>query len=289
MTSRIFLLVISVFWLASSGFALDDTYHFSSEPIDVVIPCTKKDLETLELCIKGIKDNCRNVKRIIVVSEKPLTINAEWFNENHYPFSKYDIALALLQKKDRAENYLAHPQSRVGWYFQQLLKLYAPFVIPRISPNVLIVDADTVFLNPVEFLNEENAGLYNVDLMLHYPYFEHAAKLIPDFFRLFPQYSGVSHHMLMQRCVLEDLFRTVENKWKGEKFWKAFCYAVDKGQIHLSGASEYEIYFNFVFSQTDQVQLRLLKWDNSANLNLIDKFKADGYHYITFHAWMRGK
>jgi hypothetical protein len=39
-------------------------YNLTQEPIDVVIPCTKNDLSTLEICIKGIRDNGKRVNRI---------------------------------------------------------------------------------------------------------------------------------------------------------------------------------------------------------------------------------
>ena len=100
---------------------------------------------------------------------------------------------------EKTQYILSERKPQVGWYYQQLLKLYAAFVIPDISSNVLIVDADTIFLNPVHFLNAQHAGLYNPGTEYNPPYFEHAAKLIPNFKKLFPQHSGISHHMLFQK------------------------------------------------------------------------------------------
>ena len=130
-------------------------YPFTSEPIDVVIPCAEKDLRTLERCIKGIYNNCDEVRRIIVISKKRLTKNAEWCSEYVFPFSRTDIVNALSKKDAKTQAQLMRPESRTGWYYQQLLKLYAPFVIRDISSNVLVLDADTIFLNPVEFIDSE--------------------------------------------------------------------------------------------------------------------------------------
>jgi hypothetical protein len=66
-----------------------------------------------------------------------------------------------------------------------------------------MLDADTVFLNPVSFLNITNAGMYNPGDEYHLPYFKHATKLIPGFYKYHPQYSGISHHMIFQRPVIE--------------------------------------------------------------------------------------
>src|SRR5688572_23476311 len=70
-------------------------YPFSNEPIDVVIPAIEKDLSTLEACIQGIRKNCPQVRRVIVVSPRPLTDQAEWFNEGAFPFHKRIISLLL--------------------------------------------------------------------------------------------------------------------------------------------------------------------------------------------------
>lgn len=264
-------------------------YDFLPDPIDVVIPCCQKDKETLDLCIENIKKYCRDVRRIIIVSEKPLTDKAEWFPEYNYPFSKNDISFYLLRNNpSKAEKFLLMPNSRLGWYYQQLLKLYTPVVIPHISSNVLIVDADTIFLQPLAFLNDRHGGLYSTENCGHPPYFVHAKQLIPHFKRVFPELSGICNHMLFQRPVIEDLFHTVE-QYHHQEFWKMFCTCVSLEHLNYSGASEYEIYFNFVFTRSKKVELRPLKGKSSDSLDKLSDYEKEGYHYITFHDWMRKK
>ncbi len=105
-------------------------YHLTNDWIDVVIVSHPKDKETLDLCIDGIRQNCGSIRRVIVVSSEPLTDNAEWFNEADYPFSKEEVGLKI----GRGEQIIARTffgrNRSLGWYYQQLLKLYAPFVIP---------------------------------------------------------------------------------------------------------------------------------------------------------------
>lgn len=60
-----------------------DTYS-----IDVVIPAHEKDIRTLDMAIEGIRTYGKNIRRILVVSAKQLTVNAEWFDEAHFPFLK---------------------------------------------------------------------------------------------------------------------------------------------------------------------------------------------------------
>lgn len=264
-------------------------FEFTDEKIDVIIPSIEKDLPTLVHCIESIKKNPQ-IRRVIVVSDKKLTDQAEWFDEKKFPFTKVEIALWLMKgNMERTKEYLLSRKAdttSAGWYFQQLLKLYGSFTIPNISSNLLVLDSDTIFLNEVSFLNSKNGGVYSWGNEFHQPYFSHAHNLLPGFSKIFPNHSGVAHHMLFQRSVLKDLFGTVERLHQ-VPFWKAFCYYVDLNCVEKSGASEYEIYFNYVFLKTNQIELRPLKWENSFSFDQLEKFKKDGYDYISCHSWMR--
>lgn len=261
-------------------------YSLIDDPIDVVIPTASKDIVVLNHCIRGIKENCKNVRRVIVVSPFQITDDAEWFDEKNYPFTKEEISFYINHLNyEQSLNYLNNG-SRIGWYYQQLLKLYAPVVIPDISTNVLIVDADTVFFRPVEFINNTGGGQYNISTFeYHRPYFEHMDRLLPGLKRVIESYSGIVHHMLFQKPILEDLFNQVETFHQIE-FWKAFCLCVDEGQPYYSGASEYEIYFNFAFTKTDQVNIRHLSWMNSGDVGNIENH-SKWYDYVSYHSYMR--
>jgi hypothetical protein len=262
-------------------------FSLSNHPIDVVIPSVEKDLLTLDLCIQGIRENGANIRRIIVVSKRRLTDKAEWFCEANYPFSFQDVATALAKNNPELIELLTEKRGKVGWYYQQLLKLYAPLIIPDISPNVLILDSDAIFLNPVSFLNPKNGGMYNPGTEYHTPYFQHAALLIPGFYKYFLRYSGISHHMIFQKTVIESLLQEVEGH-HAAPFWQIFCHLVNPESI-FAGASEYEIYFNYVFAHTNQVSIRPLKWKNIHKLSEIRKWKKQGMHYVCLHSYDRKK
>ncbi len=261
-------------------------FTFLDEPIDVVIPCTKKDLNTLEHCIAGIRKNCHEVRRVIVVSKERLTGSAEWYDESLYPFSMHDVAYELVGSNVEAVQYVANRLNRLGWIYQQLLKLYAPMVIPGISSNVLIVDSDTIFLRPVTFIGENGAALFNVGTECHSPYFFHARRLLPYLHKVFPAFSGICHHMLMQKCVLDDLHKAIQTR-HSLPLWKAFLRCIDKSDLFGSGASEYEIYFNYAHIRSDQFKIRQLQWKDISAVSAIDNFKKYGYHYVCAHAYLR--
>jgi len=262
-------------------------YAFESDPIDVIIPSIEKDLDTLDLSIKGILKYGQNVRRVIVISSKRLTDEAEWFDESLFPFTKLDVATYLQGgNPDLGAAYLKKPGNRVGWYYQQLLKLYAPFVIPGISPNVLALDSDTIFFKNTSFINANGAGLYNPSGENTRAYFNHINKLTNNQVKRYNRkFSGVAHHMLFQRCVLQELFSKVENLHQMD-FWKSFLSCVNPKSL-FAGASEYELYFNYVFSKTKQVEIRELKWANGSHLEYAPIYKLKGYHYASFHSYLR--
>lgn len=285
----LFALCIPLFLQAEKNKTTKIHYKLYDDPIDVVIVSHPKDQRTINYCIDGILENCKKVRRVVVVSSTRLTDKAEWFNENDFPFTKHDIGLAIGRgSSKKALEFFRRTGRGVGWYYQQLLKLYSPLVIPGISPNVLVIDADTVFMNPVEFLNESFGGLFCIS---HHPakqpYIKHAERLVPGYKRIYPQYYSVCHHMLFQRPILEDLFKTVEN-YHNSSFWLAFCLCVDV-QSQKKGASEYEIYYNYALRHTDQVALREFKWMNSGRLEDRNLFKKQGYDFVSFHTYMKGK
>lgn len=256
-------------------------YQLDKVPVDVVIPCIEKDKRSLEWCIKGIQENGKNVRKIIVVSPSKLTENAEWFDEARYPFTKKDILKYLF--KDEAIKY-----KRNGWLYQQLLKLYAVFVIPDISSNVLVLDADTIFINPVNFYDDETGGaLFCTNSFIPGKaktlFYEHAQRLVTDFKQYNSTFSGVVHHMLFQRAIMKELFNDVETRFKKE-FWKAFCDCIEVKNLDDPCASEYEIYSNYALMKTKQCKVRPLRWREKQFQDLLlGLLKKRGYCYVTCH------
>jgi hypothetical protein len=255
--------------------------------IDVVIPCHSKDKLIVKEAIKGIRENGKGIRRIIVISKNKWTEEAEWFDENKFPFNKKKIAL-IFSNMDQNQAYrlMQRYPGRIGWVFQQLLKLYAPFVIPGTSSNILVLDADTIFINKVEFIDDDGKALYAPRVEYNRPYFMHGKRLLPQFSKVFREHSGIAHHMLFQKPILSALFKQIKNKHNVEP-WEAFCKTID---IKDFAASEYEIYFNFVFrNYKKKVKLRELKYVNDIRDNSydIDSLITRGYHMVSSHVFLK--
>lgn len=275
-----------------------------SEPfIDVVIPCAGKDVETIELCVKGIKEYCSPVRRIIIVSDKKYTDSAEWADETKlYPFTKESIACEIFHgDAEAAHTYMKIPGNRTSWFYQQFLKLYAPLVIPNVAEDVLIVDADVIFLNHVDFIDALGYRLYGASGEYNQPYFDFNSKLVPGLKRTLP-FSGICHHTLLCRPVMQELFDVI-SKTHNTDPWRAMCrllnskFSAGNQKLYISPSSnpmlynspmaENELYPNFAHTHDPLFKVRHLRFVNSNLFDKLSEYKGT-YHFAAFHAWMRG-
>lgn len=167
---------------------------------------------------------------------------------------------------------------RNGWYLQQLLKLYSGKIIKGILNKYLVIDCDTFFLKPTSFF-ENDKCLYNYGFEYHKPYFEHMRKLEKTLVKVDKNKSGICHHMMFEKEYLNELISIVE-KNHNDHFYNIFLkFVIDKDK---SGASEYEIYFNFMLKKyPDKIKLRKLKWENTENM------ENKNLDYISYHWYLR--
>ena len=234
---------------------------------DIVICIGPKDSENIHAQIEYTKNNIVGYRNIYLVTpiENLRIDNCTTVNENSFPFGLADCQNRyILSEKDKERG----QESRAGWYLQQLLKLYAGICIPNILDRWLVIDADTYFLKPTTFI--ENAKcLYNTGyrattaicgFQYHRPYFAHMEKLGIGLKRYDRNISGICHHMMFETKYVKEILTRVENIFN-ENFYTVFLNNIDSKQI--SGASEYEIYFNYMLiNHLDKIKIRNLQWSN---------------------------
>jgi hypothetical protein len=224
--------------------------------MDIVIVFHSKDIKVLPYCLKGLS-NIKEKQNVYLVSNEPINYeNTTYIDEKLFPFTKKDIESYLYEK-----DYF-----RAGWYYQQLLKLYAYLVIPNLSDSFLILDTDTVFLNEISFF-DNGKPLYATGREYTESYFIHMNKLVPGLVKQFPEKSGIVHHTLFQKKFLKEIFEKVES-YHNVLFWKAMMQFVDKETAYQSGMAENETYFTYIFQfHKEEVEIRELRWQN---LNEVD-------------------
>ena len=174
---------------------------------------------------------------------------------------------------------------------QQLIKLYAGLVIPGILQRYLIIDADTFFLKPTTFIelnteiNEDNNSendlmLFNYSSEYHFPYFEHMLRMHPKLIRC-ANNSGISHHMLFDVKYIKEMFKMIE-ELHNDIFYNIFLKCIDTNHYLNSGASEYELYFNYMINfHNDKIKIRKLIYKDIKEL-VFD----ESNDYVSYHWYM---
>lgn len=256
-------------------------FIYMSELFDIVLPIGPNDIDNYEQILEQIAHTKRNVlgyRKIYIITTRDVEIDGcIVVHENSFPFTIRTVA-ELHGKNERN-----------GWYLQQLLKLYAGFVLPDILDRYLVIDIDTFFMKPTRFVDDEHRCLYNPGTEFHVNYFIHMEKLHPTLKRMFENYSGISHHMIFETKIINTLFEMVQDyhsrNGSYEPFWKLFLTMVTERDREFphSGASEYEIYFNYVLQyHANKVVIRPLK---RSDVKVIDFTNQEGYDYVSRHWW----
>ncbi len=236
---------------------------------DIVIPVGPNDISIIENQITYTKKNIIDYRNIYIIHCDPTIIidGCITIPESIFPFSIQTVA-EYHGKMDRN-----------GWYLQQLLKLYAGFVIPDILSKYLVIDSDTFFLKPTRFIKDGKC-LYNYGNQYHMPYFTHMKKLNNTLTKQ-KNVSGICHHMMFETKYVKEIIDLVEET-HNDSFYRIFL----KHVINTShaGASEYEIYFNYILQKhlTD-ITIRPLKWKDTNTLTDV----TDTYDYISYHWYSR--
>ena len=238
-----------------------------NEPsFDVVIPVGPNDINGLEEQIACTKKNIYGYRNIYLICSVPsVTVEGcTTIDENIFPFNKKTV-----------EHFHGkHRQN--GWYLQQLLKLYAGEVITGILNRYLVIDSDTYFLKPTTFI-QQGVCMYNYGREYVKEYFLHMERLHPGLKKQHPDKSGICHHMMFETKYIYKLFNMVEARHK-DVFYNVFLKQVNKPKS--SGASEYEIYFNYMLKfHPGAIFLRKLDYVDCWLPN-------DHVTYISKHRWL---
>lgn len=240
---------------------------------DIVIPVGPNDIEVFEQQIEYTKRNCIGYRNIYIISASHIRVNDTsliFYDEANFPFDLK--TMHLYPKSDKSY--------RNGWYFQQLLKLYAGSILPGILDRWLVIDSDTFFLKPTEFI-KDNICLYANGVEHWYPYFNHMNRLLPGLKRVLP-ISGICHHMMFEQKYVKELMNAVEGRTQ-MPFWHSFMTKVNPEEYYPSGASEYELYFNYMLTfHPECITIRPLRWANVETLDL-----DSDLDYISYHHYMR--
>jgi hypothetical protein len=253
----------------------------TSPEFDIVIPVGPSDVEVLDGVVYHAKKNIKGHRNIYILT------NPEWYSEELLGKLYENGCLIVNEREGFPFSYedvekLCVCEGRTGWYYQQLLKLYANHGISDLLENYLVIDADTYFLNPTHFM-EGNKPCYALGDEYHVPYFLQMSAMHPLFRKYHPR-SGVVHHMFFQKQYVAEIVQLVEN-YHNTQFWKVFLDCAKYSTCPTSGASEYELYFHYMYHMhPEKIHIRELSWKNASKIDVTDYEKCA---YVSVHNYYR--
>jgi hypothetical protein len=235
------------------------------EPIDGSIPsiellyvAAKKDFEILSNSVRvsgGLVLPNGNLGISVIVPESELL-------ECKLMFKDFAIAPNIISENDIVSRQQAfelknHFKERYGWILQQIIKL--KFTLDSSCDGVLIIDADTILLRPRLWLDGSGRQLLTPTWEYHLPYYKFLSSAgVCD---INPEYTFVSHHMLMQPKILNEIFSFTG--WTDiEGLIDSICSTPNEGE-HSPFSLDYELYAQYLYAfHRDKVLLG--KWSNKA-------------------------
>ncbi|MFJ3176717.1 DUF6492 family protein [Streptomyces roseus] len=239
--------------------------------IVAMIPVAQKDIDNVSACVKGIlKHSLNPVREVFVIGAAslrgrlPTDVSVTWVDEEEIYPGLDDVRAALYEVGYR------HDSST--WYFQQILKLSAFTITQPAADHILIHDADVALVQDTLFVDWQGRSLLAYGYPLHWQLHtrrhalptQHsalaaAARLVPGW-KPVDAYSGMQHHIVLERGITQELFGRVQAH-HGVEFWRAFISCVEKTKWH--GISEYVIYRHFAVSNFPEIA-------RSIHLNSVD-------------------
>lgn len=257
--------------------------------IIVAIVVASKDFHLIKSCIEfAIKNSLNPVSKVSIVTphkDRENCLEIVKVLEISTPIEVISEEV-LISEEDRSK-IRTFFGNKYGWIIQQLLKI--SFVKEQNSSGVLIVDADTLVLEPTLWLDRHFKQLLLVSNEFHKPYYQFLIKigLIPKN----PQYTFVTHHMVLQPMYLESIL----NKICGGSISKLIDLIISLADRKNSSpvCVEYELYGQgmFEFFSESIVLSRFcnlpLKYEGNAFVseNFVEVY-AGKYKSISLHSYL---
>lgn len=178
--------------------------------------------------------------------------------------------------------------SRATWVLQQLLKVQA--VMTSEADASLIIDSDTLLLTRRPWFSATGTQLLTPTFEYHDPYYRFLSRL--GISNSFPEYTFISHHMLMQKSELKMTLQNIN--WGSEtEIVDYICSNADSSQ-NSSICVEYELYAQALLNRSPH-KIHFGLWSNaSISRDLKSKLMKDpikllfakrAFHSISFHSW----
>jgi hypothetical protein len=253
----------------------------SLEKIDIVIPTISKDFVVLETLLASIKKHVLHpVNKFYIVSRDADEIKNFCIKNDCVLIDEISV---LGYGKNTIE-YKVGNLDRSGWIFQQLLKLSGDKFVEM--DNYLIVDSDTIFINPHVFI-DNGKYVFPQSSEWHEPYFVAFKKIFG--YPVKSKLSYISHMMIMNTSKLIEMKKEIETthllSWD-----KVYLSTIDtkKG----SCVSDYDTYANWILCKYPELVINRPSYNKGfrrEKFNTLKNLEVKYNRYlntISFHSYL---
>ncbi len=218
-----------------------------SSPIELLVVCGPKDSSILPLCIGSVLQFSSNpISKIIVVTRAQDVELVENQVKGTNTFEKDDIS--IISEDDLIPFNLRSRlrekfEKRYGWILQQLIKV--KYTSESQSMAVLVIDADTVLLQPLRGIDTRGNQHFSYSPEMHNSYMEFLKYIKVPTKR--PRFSTVTHHMIIQPAIMRELLVEVGTEDLNKLVEKLLEFSSDTNGSPIS--IDYEMYGQFFKSR----------------------------------------
>ncbi len=258
-----------------------DPKAYDKVAIDVVIPTIQKDFKTVAKVVPSLKNIIHKINKIFIVTlDTPEArklcqdLGCHFIDETSYlPVNKESLEFQVQGWK------------RGGWVFQQLLKFGADSFVEM--PNFLILESDTIFLNPVGFI-EKGKFVFGNSEEWNQPYFDAFERLFG--YKVKCPLSFICHMMIFNKELLAECKKDMESK-HNKPWYEAYASAVDRTQ--LSSIADYENYAHWVYNKYPEKVIRKVFYNTGLGPSKLADWQAlkakygDKYNSVSFHSYLK--
>ncbi len=177
----------------------------SMPSIEVLSVALRKDFGILPISLESIvKSSLNNIDQISVIS--PRNDISEFVTEDTrfeiFGTEVKFIPEELVISENSRQRLQAMFGSRYGWVLQQLLTV--KFCLDSNARGVLVVNADTVLLKELQWLDKFGNQVLMPSLEFHPPYYDFLNRAFGNSKN--PKFTFITHHMLIQPDKLRAIF-----------------------------------------------------------------------------------
>lgn len=257
------------------------------EIANVVSVCTLKDIHTWAYAAPRIISNIDAENFHLIIPARYSfafgLVTPDRVKVHHEESFAPEISFEFVRNRIPPQN-----QWRVGWYYQQLLKLAAALKLGESDEDInLIWDADTIPLSPLKF-SHQGKLIYHTGTEYHLPYFE-AIKRLLDLPKV-TNFSFIAQCFPVKKSWVREFKENIERAHQ-ENWNEAILSCSD--QSNASGFSEYETLGTYAAHRhQDEMLISNAKWERfGAKICQIEKLAEyvtsaqDQLAYLSYETW----